>query len=109
MVRPAMEVPTRSIETSEGGAGSMKAGTIRIGVIGAGGFGLYALQHFTQIPGVNLVGMAGPKRKTAFSVPQRFGISALEEFHWFGWGAEFALIYNAIPPFFPLTPSVKRV
>ena len=27
---------------------------IRLGVIGCGGFGLFALQHFTQVPGVTL-------------------------------------------------------
>lgn len=36
----------------------MKSGKIRIGVVGAGGFGLFALQHFTQIPGVELLGIA---------------------------------------------------
>ena len=33
----------------------MKGGAIRIGTVGAGGFGLFALQHFTQIPGVELI------------------------------------------------------
>ena len=35
---------------------------IRLGVIGCGGFGLFALQHFIQVPGVTLVGMAGTHR-----------------------------------------------
>ena len=33
---------------------------IRLGVIGCGGFGLFALQHFAQLPGVQPVAMAGP-------------------------------------------------
>ena len=28
---------------------------IRLGVVGCGGFGLFALQQFTQVPGVTLV------------------------------------------------------
>jgi len=37
----------------------MSQGEIGLGIIGAGGFGLYALQHFAQIPGIRLVAMAG--------------------------------------------------
>jgi hypothetical protein len=33
---------------------------IRLGVIGCGGFGLFALQHFTQVPGVRFVGIVLP-------------------------------------------------
>ncbi len=35
---------------------------IGLGVIGAGGFGLSALQHFTQVPGIRLVATAGTHR-----------------------------------------------
>jgi predicted homoserine dehydrogenase-like protein len=41
----------------------MKGGAIRIGTVGAGGFGLSALQHFTQIPGVELIAMAETHRE----------------------------------------------
>ena len=34
----------------------MSTESIRIGPLGAGGFGLFALQQFTQIPGVEFVG-----------------------------------------------------
>ena len=33
----------------------MNQGEIRVGIIGCGGFGLYALQQFVQVPGVKLV------------------------------------------------------
>ena len=46
---------------------------IRIGALGAGGFGLFALQHFAQIPGVKLVGMASTHREAAYAMAQRFG------------------------------------
>jgi predicted homoserine dehydrogenase-like protein len=32
----------------------MSEKTIRLGVIGCGGFELFALQHFAQVPGVRL-------------------------------------------------------
>ena len=52
----------------------MSEQTIRLGVVGCGGFGLFALQHFTQVPGVELVGMAGTHREAAYAAAQRFGI-----------------------------------
>ena len=36
---------------------------IGVGVIGCGGFGLFALQQFAQVPGVKLVGMAATYRE----------------------------------------------
>jgi predicted dehydrogenase len=37
----------------------MDDGPIRLGVSGCGGFGLFALQHFAQVPGVKFVGLDG--------------------------------------------------
>jgi hypothetical protein len=36
----------------------------RLGVIGCGGFGLIALQQFTKVSDVKLLGMAGTHRET---------------------------------------------
>src|SRR5262249_36256390 len=74
-------------------------GEIGLGVIGCGGFGLYALQQFVQVPGVKLIGMAGTNRPAAHAAAQRFGIPDIEEV-----GAPVArddvdLIYIATPPF----------
>jgi predicted homoserine dehydrogenase-like protein len=44
----------------------MKMEGIRIGALGAGGFGLFALQQLTQIPGVEFVGIAATHREAAF-------------------------------------------
>jgi predicted dehydrogenase len=72
---------------------------IRLGVIGCGGFGLFALQHFTQVPGVTLVGMAGTHRPAALAAAARFGVANVEEV-----GDLFArdnvnAVYIATPPF----------
>jgi predicted dehydrogenase len=57
----------------------MEAGLIRIGVIGCGGFGLVALQQFTQVTGVKLVGMAGTSRPAALAAAARFGVENVDD------------------------------
>ena len=56
----------------------MKTGAVRIEVVGAGGFGLMALQHFMQLPQVQLVGMAGTHREAAFAAC-RFAIEEIKK------------------------------
>jgi predicted dehydrogenase len=87
----------------------MKAGAIRMGVIGAGGFGLYALQHFTQIPGVTLVGMAGTHREAAFAAAQRFGIPDIEDVDALVSRPDIDLIYIATPPFLHHSQAMKAL
>jgi predicted dehydrogenase len=87
----------------------MKAGAIRMGVIGAGGFGLYALQQFTQVPGVNLVGMAGTHREAAFAVAQRFGIPDIEDVDALVGRSDIDLIYIATPPFLHHPQAMKAL
>jgi predicted dehydrogenase len=87
----------------------MKAGAIRMGVVGAGGFGLYALQHFTQIPGVTLVGMAGTHREAAFAVTQRFGIPDIEDVDALVGRPDVDLIYIATPPFLHHEQAMKAL
>ena len=52
----------------------MHDGRVRLGVVGCGGFGLFALQQFTQVPGVTLAGMAGTHRPAALAAAARFGV-----------------------------------
>src|SRR4051794_13060514 len=52
----------------------MTSDTLRIGAIGTGGFGLFALQQFLQIPGVQLLGIAGTHREAALAMARRFGV-----------------------------------
>lgn len=71
----------------------------RLAVIGCGGFGLYALQQFAQVPGVTLVGMAGTHRQAAYAAAQRFGIPDIEEVDELVKRDDVDLIYIATPPF----------
>ena len=77
----------------------MDHGEIRLGVIGCGGFGLYALQQFAQVPGVTLAGMAGTHRQAAYAAAQRFGIPDIEDVGKMLARDDIDLVYIATPPF----------
>src|SRR4051812_20845380 len=53
---------------------SMDDGVIGLGVVGCGGFGLFALQQFTQVPGVRFIGMAATHRPASLAAAARFGV-----------------------------------
>ncbi len=72
---------------------------IRLGVVGCGGFGLFALQHFTQVDGVELVGMAGTHRPAAIAAAKRFGVANVEEVDVLVGRRDIDLVYIATPPF----------
>ena len=77
----------------------MDQGEIRLGVIGCGGFGLYALQQFAQVPGVTLAGMAGTHREAAHAAAKRFGIPDIEDVGTMLARDDIDLVYIATPPF----------
>ena len=77
----------------------MDSNVIRLGVVGCGGFGLFALQHFTQVPGVKLVGMAGTHRPAALAAAARFGVENVEEVDALLARKDVDLVYIATPPF----------
>jgi predicted dehydrogenase len=71
----------------------------RLAVIGCGGFGLYALQQFTQVPGVRLVGMAGTNRAAAYAAAERFGIPDIQDVDRLLARDDVDMVYIATPPF----------
>ncbi len=77
----------------------MNQGEIRLAVIGCGGFGLYALQQFTQVPGVKLAGMAGTHREAALAAARRFGVPDIEDVDKLLARPDIDLVYIATPPF----------
>lgn len=72
---------------------------LRLGVIGCGGFGLFALEHFVQLPGVTLTGMAGTHRAAAQAAAKRFGIPDIQDVETLVSRDDVDLIYIATPPF----------
>ncbi len=77
----------------------MNADPLRIGAIGAGGFGLFALQQFLQVPGVRLVAIAGTHREAALAMARRFGVDDVVETDLLLANPEIDLVYIATPPF----------
>src|SRR5438105_15347744 len=72
---------------------------VRLGVAGCGGFGLFALQHFTQVSGVKLVGMAGTHRPAALAAAARFGVEGIDDAGEMVRRDDVDLVYIATPPF----------
>jgi len=72
---------------------------VRLGVIGCGGFGLFALQHFTQIPDVELVGMAGTHREAAYAAARRYGVPDIVDVEKLVAQNDVDVIYISTPPF----------
>jgi len=77
----------------------MRTDGIGIGALGAGGFGLFALQHFTQLPGVELVALAETHREAALTMARRFNISQLHNADALLARDDINLVYIATPPF----------
>ncbi len=70
-----------------------------LGVIGCGGFGLFAMQQFVQVPDVKLVAMAGTHREAAYAAAQRFGIPDPVEPEEMVKNPDIDIVYIATPPF----------
>src|SRR5262245_29875882 len=78
---------------------TMNQDETRLGVIGCGGFGLYALQQFAQVPGVKPAGMAGTHREAAIAAARRFGIPDIQDVGKMLGRDDIDLVYIATPPF----------
>ncbi|MFO0960707.1 MAG: Gfo/Idh/MocA family oxidoreductase [Isosphaeraceae bacterium] len=74
-------------------------GEIGLGVLGCGGFGLFAVQQFVQVPGVKLVGMAGTHRPASLAAAARFGVENQDDLDAFFARGDIDLVYIATPPF----------
>ena len=71
-----------------------------IGVIGCGGFGLFALQQFVQVPGVRLAGMADiVAQPAALAAVQRYGLEQVIDVERLLEIPAVDLVYISTPPF----------
>ena len=77
----------------------MSDAPVRLGVIGCGGFGWFAMQQFAQVPGVQLAAMAGTHRPAAELAVRRFGIPNVGEVERLVADPRIDLVYIATPPF----------
>jgi predicted dehydrogenase len=72
---------------------------LRVGGLGVGGFGLFAMQHFAQVPGVQLTAMGGTHREAALAAARRFGLAQVEHASDLVSRPDVDLVYIATPPF----------
>ncbi len=82
---------------------------IRVGVIGCGGFGLFALQQLAQVQGIELTGMAGTHREAAYRAAERFGIPDIQEVDALVERDDVDLVYIATPPFLHHPQAMKAL
>jgi predicted dehydrogenase len=76
----------------------MDDGRIGLGVIGCGGFGLFAVQQFVQVAGVKLVGMAATHQPASLAAAARFGVENTDDLAAFLGRDDLDLVYIATPP-----------
>src|SRR5215210_3780010 len=72
---------------------------IGLGVIGCGGFGLFALQQFVQVPGIRLAGMAGTARPAAEAAARRYGLEDVVDVDRLVALPTVDIVYISTPPF----------
>lgn len=82
---------------------------IGLGIIGFGGFALFASQHFLQLPNVRLVGIAGSKREEAVTAAKRFGATNFETIEELLDTPGLEVVYVATPPFLHYSQSMMAL
>lgn len=80
-----------------------------LGVLGCGGFGLFALQHFAQTPDVKLVGIAETHRDAARAAARRFGLPDVMTLDALLQLPELDLVYIATPPFLHYPQAMRAL
>jgi len=70
-----------------------------LGIIGMGGFGLFAAQHFLQIPNTRIIAIAGTNREGTKAAAARFGAEHLDTLEALVNHPEVNIVYIATPPF----------
>jgi predicted dehydrogenase len=84
-------------------------GEVRVGIVGLGGFGLYALQQYAQVPGVRPVALAGTARAASVAAGKRFGIPDVESVDSLLARDDVDLVYIATPPFLHHEQALKAL
>ena len=77
----------------------MTAQTVGIGILGFGGFAMFAAQQFAQVPGATLRCIAGTHRQASLACAARFGLDDVEHAEVLFARPDVQLVYIATPPF----------
>jgi predicted dehydrogenase len=86
-------------ETQKGYGLSMSANAVGIGILGFGGFAMFAAQQFAQVPGAALRCIAGTHREASLACAARFGLADVERAEVLFAMPDVQLVYIATPPF----------
>lgn len=82
---------------------------INIGVIGFGGFAMFAVQNFLQLPEIKIAGISGTDREAAHKASERFGLQGVQEIDDMLANPDINLVYIATPPFLHYEHSIKAL
>ena len=77
----------------------MAADAIGIGILGFGGFAMFAAQQFAQVPGAALRCIAGTHREASLACARRFGLADVQRADVLFARPDVQLVYIATPPF----------
>jgi predicted dehydrogenase len=77
----------------------MSANAVGIGILGFGGFAMFAAQQFAQVPGVALRCIAETHRAASLACAARFGLADVQRAEVMFARPDVQLVYIATPPF----------
>lgn len=77
----------------------MSANAVGIGILGFGGFAMFAAQQFAQVPGAALRCIAGTHREASLACAARFGLVDVQRADVMLAMPDVQLVYIATPPF----------
>ena len=77
----------------------MSANSVGIGILGFGGFAMFAAQQFAQVPGAALRCIAGTHREASLACAARFGLADVQRAEVMFAMPDVQLVYIATPPF----------
>ena len=77
----------------------MSANAVGIGILGFGGFAMFAAQQFAQVPGAALRCIAGTHREASLACAARFGLADVQRAEVMFAMPDVQLVYIATPPF----------
>jgi len=77
----------------------MSSNAVGIGILGFGGFAMFAAQQFAQVPGAALRYIAGTHREASLACAKRFGLADVQRAEELFAMPDVHLVYIATPPF----------
>ena len=80
-------------------SGGQRPNAVGIGILGFGGFAMFAAQQFAQVPGAALRYIAGTHREASLACAERFGLADVQRADVLCAMPDVHLVYIATPPF----------